>query len=42
MPWTNTALDKLESRFDQQLMAMDYLRGMNIRDETRRKRKQGN
>ena len=42
MPWTNTALDNLESRFQKQLMAMDYLGGMNIRDETRRKRKQGN
>ena len=42
MAWTNTALDKLESRFQKQLMAMDYLGGINIRDETRRKRRQGN
>ena len=42
MPWTLSALDKLESKFQKQLMAMDYQGGINLRDETKRKRKAGN
>ena len=42
MPWTQSALDRLESKFQKQLMAMDYQGGINLRDETKRKRKAGN
>ena len=40
-PWTNSALDILGSKLQKQLMAMDYHGGMNLRDETKRKRKNG-
>ena len=42
MPWTHSALDKLESKFQKQLMAMDYHGGINLRDESKRKRNAGN
>ena len=40
-PWTQVNLDRLEGKFQKNLMSMDYSGGMNIRDETKRKRKAG-
>ena len=41
-PWTQTRLDELEGMLQTQLMTMGYNGGINLRDETHRKRKQGN
>jgi hypothetical protein len=41
-PWTQTRLDELEGRLQKQLMTMDYNGGINLRDETHRKRRHGN
>ena len=41
-PWTNRNLDRLEAKFQKNLMTMEYNGGMNIRDETKRNRKTGN
>ena len=41
-PWTQTMLDELEGRLQKQLMTMDYNGGINLRDETHRKRRHGN
>ena len=41
-PWTNRNLDRLEAKFLKNLMTMEYNRGMNIRDKTKRNRKTGN
>ena len=38
-PWTQTRLDELEGKMQKQLMTMDYNGGMNLRDETKRRRK---
>ena len=34
-PWTQDNLDRLEGKFQKNLMSMDYDGGMNIRDETK-------
>ena len=36
-PWTQTNLDRLEAKFQKNMMAMDYNGGICIRDETKRK-----
>ena len=41
-PWTQTRLDELEGRLQKQLMTMDYNGGINLRDETHRRRRNGN
>ena len=41
-PWTQSRLDNLERRLQKQLMAMDYNGGINLRDETHRRRRNGN
>ena len=41
-PWTNRNLDRLEAKFQKNLMTMEYNGGMNIRDETKRNRQTGN
>ena len=38
-PWTNRHLDRLEAKFLKNWMTMEYNRGMNIRDKTKRNRK---
>ena len=40
-PWTCKNLDRLEAKFQKNLMTMEYNGGMNIRDETKRTRKNG-
>ena len=40
-PWTQDNLDRLEGKFQKNLMSMDCNGGMNVRDETKRKRKAG-
>ena len=40
-PWTCTNLDRLEAKFQKNLMTMEYNGGMNIRYETKRNRKNG-
>ena len=41
-PWTQSRLDNLEGRQQKQLMAMEYNGGINLRDETHRRRSNGN
>ena len=38
-PWNNRNLDGLEAKFLKNFMTMEYNRGMNIRDKTKRNRK---
>ena len=40
-PWTQQNLDRLEAKFQKNLMTMDYNGGINIRDETKRNRTVG-
>ena len=40
-PWTQENLDRLEAKFQKNLMCMDYNGGINLRDESRRKRAAG-
>ena len=40
-PWTQVNLDRLEGKFQKNLMSMDYNGGMDVRDETKRIRKAG-
>ena len=37
MPWTNTTLDKVESRFQKQLMAMEATRNENKRQNKKKR-----
>ena len=37
-PWSRSKLDQLEGDFQKRLMCMDYNGGMNLRDETKRRR----
>ena len=37
-PWTQARLDQLEGKLQKNLMTMDYNGGMNLRDETKRRR----
>ena len=41
-PWTCKNLERLEAKFHKDLLTMEYNGGMNIRDETKRNRKNGN
>ena len=38
-PYTQTNLDRLEGRLQKNLMCMDYNGGINLKDETKTKRK---
>ena len=38
-PWTQTRLDELEGKMQKRLMTMDYNGGINLRDETKRRKK---
>jgi hypothetical protein len=38
-PWSQDRLDELEGRFKKNLMTMDYNRGINIRDEVKRRKR---
>ena len=40
-PRTQDNLDRLEGKFQKNLMCMDYNGGMNIRDKTKRRRNNG-
>jgi hypothetical protein len=40
-PWSQKKLDHLEGLFQKNLMTMEYNGGMNIRDEVKRKRRNG-
>ena len=40
-PWTPTRLDELEGRLQKQLMAMYYNGGINLRDKTQSRLRQG-
>ena len=40
-PWTQANLDKLEAKFQKNMMCMDYNGGINLRDETKRTRRPG-
>ena len=40
-PWSQSRLDELEGKFQKNMMTMDYNGGINIRDEVKRKRRNG-
>ena len=40
-PWSQQNLDRLEAKFQKNLMCMDYNGGINLRDESKRGRNAG-